>query len=150
MATYTTSTSSSANSASQPGELAALNWLRENVDGAPVIVEAVGPQYSVQGHGRVSASTGLPTLLGWAGHEYQWRGSTPVPAQREVAVQTIYTGQSWEETVEALDELDVSFIYVGPVEIATYGPNVHDRFGDRLEVAYANDSVIIYRWRPGR
>src|SRR5690606_11959089 len=67
--------------AAQPGELAALNWLRQNVEGAPVIVEAVGGQYSPQGHGRVSATTGLPTLVGWAGHQYQWRGTTPEPAE---------------------------------------------------------------------
>jgi len=134
--------------AMQPGELAALSWLRQNVSDAPVIVEAVGGQYSPQGHGRVSASTGLPTLVGWAGHEYQWRGTTPVPAERERAVETIYTSADWQETVNLLDDHDVSLIYVGPLEVSTYGPAVREKFNGRLEVAYANDSVIIYRWLP--
>jgi uncharacterized membrane protein len=72
------------------GEYEALMWLRENVVGAPVILEAVGGSYSPEGHGRVSASTGLPTLLGWPGHEYQWRGSTPEPAAREPIIRQIY------------------------------------------------------------
>ena len=72
-----------------PDEYAAIMWLRENVTGTPVITEAVGGQYS--NYGRVSANTGLPTILGWAGHEYQWRGDTPEPAAREPAVATIYS-----------------------------------------------------------
>ena len=65
-----------------PDEYAAIMWLRDNVDGTPTIVEAVGGQYSA--YGRISASTGIPTLLGWAGHQYQWRGySTPEPAERD-------------------------------------------------------------------
>lgn len=132
----------------QPAEAAALRWLRENVEGTPVIVEAVGGQYSPQGHGRVSASTGLPTLVGWAGHEYQWRGSTPVPAEREQAAAMIYGSASWPETAALLDQHNVSLVYVGPLEVSTYGPAVHDKFRDTLEVAYANDSVIIYRWQP--
>ncbi|HSM56811.1 MAG TPA: DUF2298 domain-containing protein [Candidatus Sulfomarinibacteraceae bacterium] len=133
---------------SQPDELAALTWLRQNVDGAPVIVEAVGGQYSPQGHGRVSATSGLPTLLGWAGHQYQWRGSTPEPPERETAVERIYTGADWEETHALLDRYDVHYIYVGPLEVSTYGAQAREKFDGRLPVAYANDSVVIYRWSP--
>ena len=133
----------------QPDEHAALMWLRQNVEGAPIIVEAIGGQYSPQGHGRVSATSGLPTLLGWAGHEYQWRGSTPEPPEREAAVQEIYSGRDWTTARELLDRYDVRYIYVGPLEVSTYGPNILERFQQqRLEVAYANESVIIYRWSP--
>jgi uncharacterized membrane protein len=73
-----------------PGEYAALLWLRENTAGDAVIVEAVGGAYSE--YGRISANTGRPTLLGWANHQYQWRGSdTPEPPIRERAVEQIYT-----------------------------------------------------------
>jgi uncharacterized membrane protein len=133
----------------QPDEHAALMWLRQNVEGAPVIVEAIGGQYSPQGHGRVSATSGLPTLLGWAGHEYQWRGSTPEPPEREAAVEQIYGGRDWTTARELLDRYGVRYIYVGPLEVSTYGPHVLERFQQqRLEVAYANESVIIYRWSP--
>lgn len=132
---------------SQPGEYAALQWLRQNIDGEAVILEAVGGQYSPQGHGRISASTGLPTLVGWAGHQYQWRGTTPVPAQREQAVETIYTSPNWPETAALLDEHHVSLIYVGALEENTYGPSVRSKF-ESLDVAYENDSVIIYFWGP--
>ncbi|MCP4361106.1 MAG: hypothetical protein GY796_24120 [Chloroflexi bacterium] len=134
-----------------PDEYAAILWLRDNVSGAPVIVESVGGQYSQ--YGRVSASTGLPTLLGWAGHEYQWRGSsTPEPGQREPLVQDIYTAPNWENSAlpQRLDEYGVELIYVGRLENETYGVDgrVPDKFAERLEVAYQNGSVTIYRWAP--
>ena len=132
-----------------PNEYEAIMWLRQNVTGTPVILEAVGPQYSPQGHGRVSASTGLPTLLGWAGHEYQWRGrSTQEPGLRDPVVQDIYTLPGWEETVDLLNRYNVEYIYVGELELSTYGPRSREKFSDRLPVAYQNDSVTIYRWQP--
>ncbi|MDX1688116.1 MAG: DUF2298 domain-containing protein [Candidatus Promineifilaceae bacterium] len=131
-----------------PEELDALTWLRQNVEGTPVISEAVGGQYSPQGHGRVSATTGLPTILGWAGHEYQWRGDTPEPGMRDPAVATIYGQANWEETTQMLNRYDVEYVYVGPLEVSTYGSQAATKFEDLLEVAYANNGVIIYRWLP--
>lgn len=132
-------------------EYAAIQWLRENADGAPVILEAVGGQYSE--YGRVSASTGLPTLLGWAGHQYQWRGSsTQEPAVRDPAVRDIFTASNWDGSNAALllDEYGVELIYIGNLERNTYGLSgpALQKFSDRLEVAYQNNSVTIYRWLP--
>lgn len=136
-----------------PDEYAAIMWLRENADGNPVIVEAVGGQYSQ--YGRVSSATGLPTLLGWAGHEYQWRGnSTREPDVRDPAVRDIYTTPSWEGTNAEilLDQYGVEYIYVGSLEYNTYGTNGStaglDKFQDRLEVAFTSPTVTIYRWQP--
>ncbi|HEC36234.1 MAG TPA: hypothetical protein ENI39_06850, partial [Anaerolineae bacterium] len=57
---------------SQAADFAAINWLNGNVVGTPVILEAPGDQYrSWVYEGRVSAFTGLPTLLGWGHHEHQ-------------------------------------------------------------------------------
>ena len=55
-------------------EYEAIDWLTNNVEGAPVLLEAVGDPYSLGG--RVSSHTGLPTVLEWPTHEHQWRGST--------------------------------------------------------------------------
>ena len=73
--------------------------------GDPVIVE--GAQYLEYTHyGRVSAFTGLPTLMGWGGHEYQWRfnwlqqpGRGDVIGQRLNAVTQIYTDASAQQVL---------------------------------------------------
>lgn len=131
------------------GEQEAIRWLREQVPGTPVILEAVHPQGGqYTEYARVSASTGLPTVVGWVGHEHQWRGSTVETSIRQPIVERIYTSRDWPETAAALDRYGVSYIYVGPREIATYGDVARDKFAGRLEVAFSNESVTIYRWLP--
>ncbi len=127
-------------------EYDALMWLRNNIEGTPVILEAVGGQYS--GFGRVASTTGLPTLLGWAGHEYQWRGDTPEPAIRESVVASIYSDQPWDETADLLNQFGVSYIYYGRLEKTTYGPVASNIFEQNLDIAYQNNDVTIYRWIP--
>jgi uncharacterized membrane protein len=56
----------------QPDEYNAAVWLNENLTGRPIVLEGIGGDYSA--YGRVSARTGLPTLLGWPFHEAQERG----------------------------------------------------------------------------
>ncbi len=130
-----------------PAEYDALMWLRENVSGTPVILEAVGGQYSE--FGRVSANTGLPTVLGWPGHEWQWRGSDhPEPGQRDPLVRSIYSETNLDNVALWLDQYNVEFIYAGDLEANTYGPNGLEKFRDRLAVAYANERVTIYHWQP--
>ncbi|MCA9933492.1 MAG: hypothetical protein H6662_10740 [Ardenticatenaceae bacterium] len=129
---------------SQPAEYAAITWLRDNVGGTPVILEAVGGQYS--DYGRIAASTGLPTVLGWAGHEYQWRGSTPEPSEREEAIRQIYSNPDWEITTELLNRYNVAYIVVGPRELYTYGSLTAEKFNP-LPIAYRLGDVTIYQWK---
>jgi len=58
------------------------------VIGQPVIVEAQGDSYT--DYARISANTGLPTILGWTVHEWLWRGDYSVPAARIDDVRAIY------------------------------------------------------------
>jgi uncharacterized membrane protein len=134
-----------------PDEYEAIMWLSENSDGLPVVLEATGGAYS--SYGRVSANTGLPTVLGWANHEYQWRGSdTPEPAQRTPTIEQIYSNPFWDNSGDLLNRYDVEYIYVGGLERSTYGNGQQlpalENFNQLLEVAYQNNSVTIYRWQP--
>ena len=54
-----------------PGEYAAIDWLKQNAPPDAAIVEAVGEWGD---WGLVSRSTGLPTIVNWLGHQRQWRG----------------------------------------------------------------------------
>ncbi|MCA9932181.1 MAG: hypothetical protein KC419_27040, partial [Anaerolineales bacterium] len=134
-------------------EYDAIMWLKNNAEGNPVVLEATGGAYS--SYGRVSANTGLPTLLGWANHQYQWRGSdTPEPGMREPVIRDIYSRPFWENTGDLLNQYHVEYIYVGGLEANTYGDGGtlpgKEKFDQQLEVAYQNNSVTIYRWFPGK
>lgn len=59
-----------------PDDAAAVDWLIENAPDGATIAEGPGCSYqSTAGvpHNRFSAFTGIPTTLGWAGHQRQWR-----------------------------------------------------------------------------
>ncbi len=71
-----------------PDDHAAIEWLNQNVSGAPVVLEATGGSYSQ--YARVSSQTGLPTVLGWGGHELQWRGNYDEAGKREPDIDKIY------------------------------------------------------------
>lgn len=130
-----------------PDEYEAIMWLRTNEPGTAVLVEAVGGQYS--DFARYSANTGLPTLVGWAGHEYQWRGSsTNEPSERDAAVRQIYTDTDWNQTTDLLNHYGVNYIIIGGLERSTYGLTIYDKFDQRLAIAYQNNTVTIYRWQP--
>jgi len=128
----------------QGDDLAAIRWLRANVEGAPVILEATGGSYTY--YGRVSAYTGLPTLLGWGGHELQWRGNYQEPGLREPVIETLYTSPDVERTRTLLDEYDIEYVYVGELEKSTYSVSqpVLDKFESLMGVVYQEGEVTIY------
>jgi YYY domain-containing protein len=131
-----------------PDDYAAIGWLNEQVSGAPIILETPGTGGSSYVYeGRVSALTGLPTLLGWSGHENQWRGSYEIQGAREPDIETIYNTLDPQAVLTLLDKYDITYVYVGPVERSTYDPRGLDKFAQFLEVVYQNDGVTIYKVR---
>jgi YYY domain-containing protein len=128
-----------------PDEHTAIQWLNANVHGAPTILEA--PGLSFQAHtSRVSAYTGLPTLLGWSGHESQWRKSWPA-AERERDIQEIYNSRSELTARNLLDKYGISYIYVGSRERAQYSPAGLAKFEVMAEPVFRQGAVAIYRVR---
>ena len=130
----------------QPDDYAAISWLNEQVTGAPVILEKPGTggtSYAYEG--RVSALTGLPTLLGWAGHEGQWRGNYDVQGAREPDIATIYNTLDIEQALTLLNNYGITYVYVGPLERSEYDPRGLDKLGRFMEAVYQNDGVVIYK-----
>ena len=134
---------------SAPGEYAAIEWLRDETPWGR-IVEAVGDDYSE--FARISSSTGLPTLLGWKGHELQWRQSSSFQG-REEDVRTIYSSADSGQVSYLLDSYDVRYVYLGSRERRTYGGENLANFvmSDEatnpdgfLRTAFEQDDVIVY------
>lgn len=96
----------------------ATNWLNDNLEGMPVVLEANGDSYS--DYQRVSVITGLPTVLGWHVHEWLWRGDVSVVDSRAADIKTIYTSDNREEVLELINKYDIEYIYVGKLENDKY------------------------------
>ena len=113
-----------------------------------VVLEAPGDEYNAS-HNRVSSWTGIPTVLGWAGHEGQWRGNYDEVMRRRPDVEAIYTGGQPAQITLLLDKYGIDYVYVGPYERDKYGLGPANlRALDRvLQRVYDRDDVIIYARR---
>jgi len=130
----------------EPDDYAAFVWLNQNVSGAPVLLEAPGDRAQAYVYaGRVSANTGLPTLLGWAGHEHQWRGSYDEQARREPDIESLYTSVDAREVMALVSKYDIRYIYVGPLERTRYPAAGLAKFAGLGEAVYDTGKVTIYR-----
>ncbi|MCL4458963.1 MAG: DUF2298 domain-containing protein [Chloroflexi bacterium] len=129
----------------QPEEYQAITWLNDHISGAPVILEAAGPSFSL--YARVSANTGLPTVLGWEFHEAQWRGSLAEVTSRKSDVETIYRTMDQALAKTLLKKYNVKYVYVGQLERQTYasaGPRALEKFDAFMDIVYKNPAVTIY------
>ncbi|MFL5661084.1 MAG: hypothetical protein ACJ8BW_07005, partial [Ktedonobacteraceae bacterium] len=132
------------------GDYAAIHWLNSHVSGNPVIVEAVGDDYT--SYARISAFTGLPSPMGWVGHEYQWRvnwlnnGLNAVDFNnRKGDVDSIYTDPHSSVVLGLLARYNIQYVYVGQLEKMKY-PNADlHRFAAFMQVAYSANGVTIYQ-----
>lgn len=107
----------------------ATNWLNENVEGTPVVLEANGDSYTY--YERVSVITGLPTVFGWRTHEWLWQsvdGEFPeIVNEREGDVKNIYTTTDINVAQELIEKYDISYIYIGKCEYEKF-PEMNTEF----------------------
>lgn len=97
-------------------ELEGIAYLNSIAQGQRfVIAEGLGNDYD-SAAARISASTGLPTVLGWRGHENQWRGGSEAWQGRDTDVDLLYTTTDVAQMRAIIEKYDISFIVVGDFE----------------------------------
>ena len=124
-------------------EREAIEWLNENTGPEDTIAEAVGDSYS--SFGRISSATGRPTVLGWAGHEHQWRGTREPFDGRAEDIETIYTTANPAEASELLDKYGVDYVYVGRRERQEYGLASVSKFDAFATRVFESGQTVIFR-----
>lgn len=135
-------------------DLAAIDFIRANVEGSPVFLEAVTDQY--RWTPRVSIWAGLPVVAGWQWHQSQQRGaggSEPARVNARIAdVRTMYRTSDVGRFADLIAEYEVEYIYVGPTERLYFPEQGLAKFAELarseeafLEVFYASDEVTVYR-----
>jgi YYY domain-containing protein len=127
----------------EPEDAEAIVWLRQEAGQGSRIVEAVGGSYT--SYGRISAATGLPTILGWPGHERQWRGPGGPHEGREDDVRQIYEIADAEQARRLLEFYEVSYVIVGARERASYPGLNSGKFDSLGEKVFESQGLAIYR-----
>jgi uncharacterized membrane protein len=134
-----------------PDELAAIDWLAAAPAG--VVAEAIsytGGSYS--SYARVATISGQPAVLGWIGHESQWRGGGSEMGSRSADIESLYCSRHWGDAQLVIDRYNIRYVFVGALEYATYVPGQgacqsglnEVKFRQNLEVAYQIGDVAIY------
>jgi YYY domain-containing protein len=122
-----------------PGEVSAIEFLRTAPAG--VVSEAIGGSYSSSA--RVSTLSGQPTVLGWPGHESQWRGGSKEMGSREADIELLYQTTDWPEALEVLRRYQIRYVYVGGLERSEYRIN-ENKFISYLTPVFRNEEATIY------
>ncbi len=129
----------------------AIEWLRANVPGAPVVAET--PTTIYRWGGRVSVYTGLPTVMAWDWHAKQqhWGYVHEVEARFDDARELFATGDV-RRARALLSTFNVGLVYVGELERSIYPAEALAKF-DRMAAfgvreIYRDDATVIYRVDP--
>lgn len=126
-----------------PEDVNGIRWLKENISDAPVVLEANGDSYSE--YERVSAMTGLPTIMGWYVHEWLWRGNLADLNAKIEEIKEIYTSTDETRVKELLEEYNVSYIFVGSCERNKYGADLNNDLLKGLgEVVFQDSEYPTY------
>ena len=131
-------------------ELAVVDWLRANTKPDDLVLEGKGASYRAE-TARLSAASGRATLLGWDGHESQWRGEAygQMAQGRPEALEGVYRNSSLEQLRAVLEQWQIAYVVVGPAERTQYGiaPGVEDRLGQVMELVFQSGDFRVYRQR---
>ena len=127
-------------------DIEAIKWIRENIDGSPVILEGITPSY--RWGGRVSINTGLPAPIGWAWHQEQQRwGAKDYVQERRNDVDKIYTYP--DESSQLLNKYQIEYIYIGDLERIYYPKSsiakIENGLSGKLTKIFTSDKVSILK-----
>lgn len=122
------------------GERAAVEWLNEAPTG--VIVEAVGGQYT--DFARYATASAQVGVLGWPGHEGQWRGDSVNFGPRIGDIEILYATPEWTVARDVILRYAIRYIVVGDLEYGQYAVQI-EKFDTHLDIAFQNSEVTIYQ-----
>lgn len=125
----------------QPDDYEAILWIKNNIKGQPTILEAVGESYT--DYSRMSAFTGLPTVLGWPVHEWLWRGSYEEAGKRTAEVAKMYESENLTEIFNLLRRYNVRYVIIGNLEREKYKNIKEKNFTKlgRLEIDFGQTKI---------
>lgn len=122
-----------------PDDYMAIQYLQTLPLG--VVAEAVGGSYSE--YARVATHSGHPNVLGWPGHQLQWRGGHEEQGTRIPDLETLYQTTDWETARAIIERYNIRYVYIGALERGAYLVS-EDKFDLFLREIFRQGQVVIY------
>ncbi len=128
------------------GEYNALKFLQK-FKGVVLEYPGKNPFESYTYSGRVSAFTGLSSVICNGGHELFWRyfnkTTTKILLERWNDVNKIYSSRDLNSVEDLLKKYNVNYIYVGYLERKNYNSTSLKKF-EKLKKIYDDGNVVVY------
>ncbi len=106
------------------GEHPAIDWLYNNASPDDVMLSVGGCEFTLD-IGTTAAGSGIPTIIGWQGHENQWHLGQP-GFRQEILTRVASINTLWSTLDPVLlDRYGVTLVYIGAME--QRGPIYPDR-----------------------
>ncbi|NDJ35343.1 MAG: hypothetical protein GYB64_11815 [Chloroflexi bacterium] len=131
------------------GDYYAVHWLRQSVEGTPVLLEAHTSEY--RWGNRIANYTGYPAIVGWNWHQRQQRPTMTEQVWARVGdITTAYNSPFMDDALEVFARYDVDLVVVGGLERALYSPAGISKFQQmaalgQLTLIYDYQGTQIYR-----
>ena len=126
-------------------EYRAIEFIKQDSGINSALVEALGADYT--DFGKISSSTGVPTVLGWVGHEVQWRGASDNLIERQNDVVDIYSTTNVEKAKSLLAKYSVTYVYYGLRERKAYGVSGMEKFSEFMDIVFDEGDTMIFKTR---
>ena len=123
-----------------PDDYQAFQFMKDLAPG--VIAEATSFAANYTDYARFATFTGMPTVLGWPGHEGQWRDGA-LQGTRMADLEKLYSTTDWATTQDVIKLYNIRYIVVGNLERNTYRVN-EEKFNNFLRPIYQQGSITIY------
>ncbi|MFM2308829.1 MAG: hypothetical protein RLY87_950, partial [Chloroflexota bacterium] len=128
-----------------------IAWLRANVTGTPVLLEAHAEAY--RWITRIATHTGMPSLMGWPWHEQQQRSVADAGViidARKQAIQRWYSSTESQQTFTEMQKYGIEYIFYGRMERAMYGDTAGKAFAQlaesgKITKVFSSGETVIYQ-----
>jgi hypothetical protein len=131
-----------------PGDYAAIQFIRARTAPDARILEAPGTQY--QYYGRISTNTGRPALGGWLVHATSWRGARfePIRDARIEMAKRIYETRDARLAFTLLLGEEIRYIIVGDAERGMYPILDEEKFALLGKRVFRFEGTSVYEVNP--
>jgi len=120
-----------------------IKYLRLNSNHNDVIIETQGKSYT--NDSQISSESRIPTILGWVGHQLQWRSNHSDIYNREEDIDTFYISNDSQEIINIINKYSITMIILGPNEIEKYNINSLNKFLNISEIIYKNNDYTLLK-----
>lgn len=133
--------------AAYPNDWAAIQWLQQNASPGAVLLEGSRGAYWIEGRSsRFAMATGIPTLMGWANHEAQWRGEYfGQVSGRQEDIRALYQTRDEIEARLLLEHYRITYVIISDLERQWYRPLEETKFERLMRRVFQRGDVVIYQ-----